>query len=284
MSKKLDGCVEESRMKNMKKMLWLFIPAACLIVPALTIAQTSNQELAKKLSNPVAALISAPFQFNYDQNIGPQDDGSRLTLNIQPVIPFSISKDWNLISRTISPVVSQHDIFPDAGSQFGIGDIVQSFFFSPKRPTSGGLIWGAGPVILLPTASDDLLGTKKWGIGPTGVVLKQDGPWTYGALANHIWSVGGDSDRQDISNTFLQPFLSFTNKAAWSFTVNSESTYNWKSKKWAIPLNGVVSKVTRIGNQMISFAGGIRCWAKSQVTGPKKLGFRFVVTLLFPKG
>ena len=149
-------------MKMMKKMLWLFVPAACLIVPTLTVAQTSSEELAKKLSNPVAALISAPFQFNYDQSIGPRDDGSRLTLNIQPVIPFSISKDWNLISRTITPVVSQHDIFPDAGSQFGIGDIVQSLFFSPKKPTSGGLIWAVGPVILLPTASDDLLGSKKF--------------------------------------------------------------------------------------------------------------------------
>lgn len=271
-------------MKIMKRVLWLFIPAACLIVPISTVAQTSTEELAKKLSNPVAALISVPFQFNYDQNIGPQDDGSRFTLNVQPVIPFSISKDWNLISRTITPVVSQQDIFPYAGSQFGIGDIVQSLFFSPKKPTSGGLIWGAGPVILLPTASDDLLGAKKWGVGPTVVVLKQAGPWTYGALANHIWSVGGDSERQDLSNTFLQPFLSFTNKAAWTFTVNSESTYNWKSKEWGIPINGVVSKVTRIGNQMISFAGGIRYWTKSPASGAKKWGFRFVVTLLFPKG
>jgi hypothetical protein len=284
MSKILDGSTKESIMKTKKRVLWLFIPAACLIVPALTVAQTSSEELAKKLSNPVAALISAPFQFNYDQNIGPQDDGSRFTLNVQPVIPFSISKDWNLISRTITPVVSQDDIFPDAGNQFGIGDIVQSLFFSPKKPTSGGLIWGAGPVILLPTATDDLLGAKKWGVGPTVVVLKQDGPWTYGALANHIWSVAGDSERQDINNTFLQPFLAFTNKAAWTFTVNSESTYNWKSKEWGIPINGVASKVTRIGNQMISFAGGIRYWVKSPVTGAKKWGFRFVVTLLFPKG
>jgi hypothetical protein len=231
-------------MKTLKRVLWLFIPAASVIVPTFTVAQTSNEELAKKLSNPVAALISAPLQFNYDQNIDPLDDGSRLTLNVQPVIPFSVSKNWNLISRTITPVISQHDIFPDAGGQFGIGDIVQSLFFSPKQPTSGGLIWGAGPVILLPTASDDLLGTKKWGVGPTVVVLKQDGPWTYGALANHIWSVAGDGERQDLSNTFLQPFLAFTSKGAWTFSVNCESTYNWKSKEWGIPINGVVSKVT----------------------------------------
>src|SRR5262249_31635766 len=134
------------------------------------------------------------------------------------------TEDWNLISRTILPVVSQNDIVPGGGHQFGLGDTLQSFFFSPKAPTSGGIIWGVGPVFYLPTATDRLLGADKWGSGLTGVVLKQDGPWTYGMLANHVWSIGGDALRQDISNTFLQPFLTYTTPDAWTFALNTESS------------------------------------------------------------
>jgi hypothetical protein len=178
-------------------------------------------ELAKKLANPVAALISVPFQLNYDPDIGPAEDGERWTLNFQPVVPIELNKDWNLISRTILPVIDQQDIFPGAGSQTGIGDIVQSLFFSPKAPTESGWIWGVGPVFLLPTGSDELLTTDKWGGGPTGVALKQQGPWTYGILANHIWSFAGDDARPDVNSTFLQPFVNYTTPAAVSFILNT---------------------------------------------------------------
>ena len=243
----------------------------------------SNEELAKKLSNPIASLISVPFQFNYDSDIGPNDKGDRYLLNIQPVIPISMNDDWNIISRTILPVVKQDDIYPGAGSQSGLGDVVQSLFFSPKQPAESGWIWGAGPVFLLPTATDDLLGADKWGIGPTAVVLKQNGPWTYGALANHIWSVAGDSDRQDIRTTFLQPFLSYTTKTATTFAVNTESTYDWKSKQSAVPLNAVATQVLKFGNQLVSVGCGVRYWADSTDGGPEGFGVRLLFTLLFPK-
>lgn len=240
--------------------------------------------LAKKLANPIASLISVPFQFNYDRGYGPDGDGERYTLNIQPVIPIALNEDWNLISRTIVPIIYQDDMSPGAGDQFGLGDIVQSFFFSPKQPTSGGLIWGAGPVLLLPTATDELLGGEKFGIGPTIVLLKQDSGWTYGILANHIWSVAGDDERSHVNATFLQPFVSYTTPDAWTFTLNTESTYDWNAEAWSVPVNVQISKLVRLGGQPISIGAGVRYWAESPDSGPEGFGFRFVVSLLFPTG
>lgn len=265
-------------MTRLKVAIALMLAAAG---PAL--AQDDAAELAKKLSNPVAALISVPMQLNFDQDIGAARRGERWSLNLQPVIPMDLDRNWNLISRTIVPVVSQKEIVPGAGSQFGLGDTVQSFFFSPKAPTAGGWIWGAGPVLLLPTGTDDLLSAKKWGAGPTAVMLKQAHGWTYGALGNHLWSFAGDSQRTSISSTFIQPFISYTTPDAWSFGFNSESTYDWKARQWTLPLNLTATKVTRIGGQLVSVGGGLRYWADGPQTAPHGWGARFVVTLLFPK-
>lgn len=272
---------------NILPFIRLFAVITCLLLfmaPASHAQETATaEELAKKLSNPIASLISMPLQLNYDSDIGSDDKGDRFVFNIQPVIPISINEDWNLISRTIMPLMSQDNIYPGAGSQSGFGDIVQSVFFSPKAPTSSGWVWGAGPVFLLPTATDDLLGAEKWGVGPTAVVLKQSGPWTVGGLGNHIWSVAGDSKRNDINSTFLQPFLSYTTPKAVSFTINSESTYDWDSDQWAIPVNLIVTKVTKIGNQLVSVGGGVRYWVESTDSGPEGFGVRLMITLLYPK-
>ena len=241
------------------------------------------EELAKKLANPIAALISVPFQYNYSSNLGSNDEGRRSLLNIQPVVPISLNEDWIVISRTIIPVATQNDIFADSGSQSGLGDIVQSVFVSPKRPTESGWILGAGSIFLFPTGTDDLLSAEKWGAGPTAVALKQSGPWTYGGLTNHIWSYAGNNDRTDVNATFMQPLLTYTTKKAISITAMTESTYDWEDKQWSVPLYLMVTKVAKIGNQMISFGGGVSYWADGPDGGPEGFGGRLVFTFIFPK-
>jgi hypothetical protein len=244
--------------------------------------KTGAADLAQQLSNPVASLISVPVQTNYDWGWGADGDGFRFTANVQPVVPISISSDANVISRTILPIIAQNDVTGPGTSQFGLGDTVQSLFFSPKAPTSGGIVWGAGPVFLVPTATDRALGGGKWGMGPTGVVLKIAGPVTYGVLANHIWSVAGKSDRADISATFVQPFFSYTTKKATSFALNTETTYDWLGDTWLIPINASVSQLVVIGKQPVSIGGGVKYWVASPTGGPD-WGLRLSITLLFPK-
>lgn len=239
----------------------------------------AESELAKKLSNPVSDLISFPIQGNLDFGIGP-GDGQKFTANIQPVAPFSINEDWNLISRTILPVIDVEGTqLGGGGDAFGLGDTVQSMFISPAESDP---IWGLGPVFLLPTATDDALGLDKWGVGPTGVVLKQSGHWTYGALANHLWDVGGSGSSQ-VNATFLQPFLAYNTPNAWTFTVNSESTYDWASHQWTVPVNLVVSHLVTFGKQPVQFFGGARYYLEKPAGGPD-WGLRFGFTMLFPKG
>lgn len=238
------------------------------------------QELAKQLSNPVASLVSVPFQSNFDFGMGADDDGYRYTMNLQPVIPFSLNKEWNLISRTILPIINQDDVV-GRSRQAGLGDITQSFFFSPAKTEP--FIWGLGPVLLIPTATDGSLGTEKFGLGPTLVILKQQGQWTYGALLNHIWSVAGDDDRADVNSTFIQPFLSYTTRTAWTYTFNLESSYDWTGEHWSIPIHFTASKLVRFGRQPVSFGGALRCWATTPDGGPAGCGFRIIVTPLFPK-
>jgi hypothetical protein len=248
-------------------------------------------ELAKKLQNPVAALISMPIQNNWDFGIG-EAHAMKYTANIQPVIPISISENWNLILRTIVPVIYQEALVNGPAAQFapngigkshaGLGDTTQSFFFSPKNPV-GGWILGAGPVGYYPTATESELGGGKWGAGPTIVALQQSHGFTYGVLANQIWSFAGQQDRQNINSSFIQPFVSFTTKTYTTFGVNTESTYNWQANQATVPMNFTVQQLVKIGGQPIAFQAGYRYYVNKPDGGPE-WGLRFTITFLFPKG
>lgn len=169
-------------------------------------------------------------------------------------------------------------------SPSGLGDITASLFFSPKQPTAEGLIWGAGPVALLPSASDNAIGTEQWGLGPTVVMLKQDGPWTVGFLGNHLWSVAGDDERADVNATFLQPFVSYIfQQTKTTVGFNTESTYDWEGDAWSVPLNLTVAQLFKIGPQIMQFSVGARYWADAPEGGPQDWGFRAQLTFLFPK-
>ncbi len=243
-------------------------------------AAPSGQDLAKQLANPVADLISVPFQSNWENGVGPGEE-TRYILNFQPVLPFSISKDWNVISRTIVPFVGQPVLFEGGAPATGIADMLESLFFSPKQSK---VVWGVGPVFSLPTNTEPTLGSGKFGLGPTFVVLKQTGPWTLALLANHVWSVSGPETRADVSQTFIQPILGYTTKSAWTVTLQSESTINWEAdsgQRATVPINLIVSKVTKLGRNPVSLALGAGYFVESPTGGPE-WKVRAILTLLFP--
>jgi hypothetical protein len=256
--------------------------AWALAVPALA-QQDGTAELAKKLSNPVAALISVPIQYNYDEYGGPNEGASAHRVVLQPVVPFSLGSDWTLFTRTIVPFSDQQGFPLPALNASGLGDITASQFFSPKAPTAGGWIWGAGPVELLPTATDDALGFGKWGLGLTFVALKQSGPWTVGYLGSHIWSVAGDDKRSTVDVTGIQPFFSYTTKSHTTIGAFTEATYDWKASQWTVPLIVQAGQLVKVGPQIMQFALAAKYWVDSPQGGPKGWGLRAQVTLLFPK-
>src|SRR5688572_29944118 len=176
-----------------------------------TFAQHDASDLAKKLANPISSLISVPFQNNTDYGIG-KLNGTRNTMNIQPVVPVSLSKKLSLITRFVMPVVTQYHITGENEKQSGLSDFVVSGFLSPAV-SKNGFTWGAGPVFLLPVGTNEVLTSKKFGIGPTVVALKQSKGFTYGALVNQIWSVAGTDSKPDVNQLYMQLFF----------------TYNWKT-------------------------------------------------------
>ena len=243
-------------------------------------APEENADLQKKLSNPISDLVSVPFQFNWEQGVGPKEQ-TRFILNVQPVMPFALNEDWNLIARVIVPLVSQPPLFEGGAAAFGVSDILTSFFFSPSK---GGLTWGVGPVVSLPSTTIPTLGTEKWSAGPTVVALKQSGPWTYGILWNQIWSFSGNTERSDVNQMFVQPFVAYNTKSLWTFTLQSETTANWEADedRWTVPINVLVAKLSSFGPFPASYQFGFGVFAEHPETGPS-WKIRSAIVLLLPR-
>lgn len=221
---------------------------ATMAVAAPALAELSAEQLAKLAQNPVGNLISVPFQNNTNLNVGPEK-GTQNILNIQPVIPVSVNEEWNVITRTIVPVISMPSLYPGDDRTNGIGDTVFTAFLSPANP--GTVIWGAGPVIQAPTDTRGL-GNKNWGIGPSAVILhlEHGDPWVYGVLANNIWSVSSDKRGGSYNNGLVQPFLNYNLPGGAYLTSAPMITVDWKaesSQQWTVPLGGGIGKIFHIG-------------------------------------
>ncbi len=217
----------------------------------------AGASLQERAQNPIADLITVPFQFNVNGNVG-QLDRTQMVLNLQPVVPVKLGPDWNLIVRPILPIIANPVLTPGGDSSFGLGDLNPQLFLSPTATTAtpiGDVAWGVGPAFIFPTATDDTLGTGKWSAAPAGVVFVLKRPWTYGGLVQNLWSFAGDDDRQEVNQLVLQPFVNYNLSDGWAVGTAPVITADWEAddRRWTLPLGGGVSKLTRIGKLPMNF-------------------------------
>jgi hypothetical protein len=273
----------------------LQIVSLFIVLPVADAAQQepSAEDLAKKTQNPVADLISVPLQSNWNFGAGSRNKTIYI-LNIQPVIPISISQEWNLITRVIMPVINQPGLFANQSGATGLGDFNPTFFLSPAQP--GHLIWGVGPTMTLPTATDRRLGSGKWSMGPAGVALAIQGPWVYGALINNQWSFAGWGEEK-VNSMLLQPFVNYNLPDGWYLTSSPIVTANWTADRgrdvWTVPVGGGVGRLFRLG-QILPLEGdsvaklpiNTQIGAYGNVAKPEfgpDWQLRFQIQFLFPK-
>lgn len=268
----------------MKRNLYAVVFISLFVaVSALYAAEPSADDLRKAAQNPMADLLSVPFQNNTNFGYGPLEETQNIT-NIQPVIPFDLNENWLLISRTVAPLISQPGFYDGQGSEYGLGDINQSLFLGPSKP--GKIIWGVGPVFLLPTATDSRLGGKKWGAGPGVVALTMQGPWVAGALVQNIWSFAGPSDENDVNQMLAQYFINYNLPNGWYLTSSPIITANWEAdsdNRWTVPVGGGFGRLFTLGKLPVN----AQLQAFYNVEKPDVLGpdwtLRVQVQFLLPK-
>jgi hypothetical protein len=245
-------------------------------------SQSAQESLQKAVQNPVANLISVPLQNNSAFDLGPYNR-TQDVLNIQPVIPFNVSENWMVIARIIQPIVWQPYANQPTGGEYGLGDMVPTFFLSPRNP--GKLIWGLGPAFVIPTATNTILGQGKFSIGPSAVVLAQPGPWTFGALVNNVWSVAGSGSRPSVNQMLMQYFITYQLKKGWFISSSPILTANWRASSgnvWTVPFGAGVGRVMKFGFQPVMLQAqffGNAVYPR----GGSPWSMRLQINFLFPK-
>jgi hypothetical protein len=291
------GAIEKSPVTPFIKRI--FLPSLPLVLVYSAIADTET-DLAKQSQNPVANIISLPFENNAYFDVGPS--GKRMyTMNIKPVYPTPVGENLNLINRVVAPVIylegqDEKDltpdqvidaggsfVFPGTSNEFGLGNIQYMAYFSPAKP--GKVIWGLGPVLELPTNTDSALGTDTWSAGPAAVVLTMPGNWVVGVLAQNIWDFAGDSDEPDINKSTLQPIINYNLNAGWYLSATTTMTANWEADsgdEWTVPLGGGFGRLIRFGKQPVDFKL-MSYWNVEKPQFGADWSMQFTVKFLIPK-
>jgi hypothetical protein len=242
-----------------------------------------SPDIAKTAQNPIAHVISVPLENDFYPQTGINKE-DEYVLQMKPVVPIRLSRDWNLITRTVIPIIQTPELAPGINGNSGLGDIQESLFFSPTKAGPGGIIWGAGPVISAPTATQNIYGTKKLSLGPTVVVLKIQGHWLYGALTQNYWSVAGPRARPDVNQFLTQPFVNYNLPHKWYVVSSPVITANWKvdTERWVVPVGGGVGKIVHFGKVPVNIYSQFFGNAEHP-NGTSKWSARFQMQFLFPK-
>lgn len=260
--------------------LMLLAGAPALAAEDVRYDASTEAGLQYEIQNPFALVYRLPIENQFDFGYG-SENAMRYALRPRPVIPFHLSEDWSLITRTTFNFIHQGSPEPGIPDKTGLGDTDLEMYFSPKITTHGWSV-GFGPVLRLPTATDDLLGGEKWGAGPAFAALRQSGGWTYGIFVNQMWSFAGESGRSDLNATYLQPTLSHTFKSATTFGLDTQSTYDWTGEQWTVPINLTVSQMVKVCGQSVNVTLGGRYYAVRPAGGPD-WGMQLSFNFLFPK-
>jgi len=244
--------------------------------------KAGEDELLRKLANPLAALSSLNMTLDFDYHVGPEDDGHRSALTLQSQVPLHLGQQWNLIMQTVFPLLYQEEIAPGSGTQGGIGDLTSVLYLAAVEPGRRGLIWGAGVVTRIPTGSDDLLTFGKWCVGPSVAAIRQQDDFTLGLVASQVWSVAGSGQRADIRLGTIEPRLTYQAEGLWNLTLRAPFSYDFEARQWIVPVVLAVEKLVAYQKVPITISFGVRYWAEGPDSGPHDLGFTFGLKFVFP--